>query len=62
MEEPNWVLPYAMLEVGQSFFIPTNQPSKVIFTIRSMAIEDRINIRAYTTSKDGILGVRVWRI
>jgi len=61
VEEPPWLFPFDGMAVGDSFFIPTLSPAKMIYTVDTRAKEAKVRIRAYTASKDGILGVRVWR-
>jgi hypothetical protein len=61
-DEPEWVLPFDHLGVGDSFFVPTLRPANLIYIIDIRAKEARVKVRAYTASKDGSLGVRVWRV
>ena len=49
------------MNVGDSFFIPTLHPADMIFIIDNRAKAAGIKIKAYASSKDGRLGVRVWR-
>lgn len=50
------------MEVGDSFFIPTVRPAALIYVVDSRAKVYGIKVKAYTMSKDGHLGVRVWRV
>lgn len=59
--EPEWVFPFQGMAVGDSFFIPTVRPAAMIYTIDTRAKEAKMRVKAYTTIKDGYLGVRVWR-
>ena len=61
MPEPEWIFPFDAMSVGDSFFIPTLRPSDMIFVIDNRAKAAGIKIKAYASSKDGRLGVRVWR-
>ena len=61
LPEPEWIFPFDGMNVGDSFFIPTLRPSDMIFVIDNRAKAAGIKIKAYASSKDGRLGVRVWR-
>jgi len=61
-EEPEWLFPFDSMEVGDSFFIPTLEPSGLIYIIDTRAKAAKVRIRAYASVKDGCLGVRVWRM
>lgn len=50
------------MEVGESFFIPTLKPSSIIFSSEEGAKRCGIRVKTFVSSKDGKLGVRVWRI
>jgi hypothetical protein len=50
------------MDVGDSFFVPTLKPSAMIYSIESGAKRSEIKVKAFTTSKEGCLGVRVWRV
>jgi len=60
--EPEWIFPFDGMNVGDSFFIPTLRPAEMLFTIDNRAKVAGIKVKAYASSKDGHLGVRVWRI
>lgn len=62
MTEPEWYLPFEAMYVGDSFFIPTVQPAQMTYVIDTRAKVAGIKVKIYTTSKDGVLGVRVWRV
>jgi len=49
------------MEVGDSFFIPTLKPAALIYVVDSRAKVYGIKVKAYAVSKEGHLGVRVWR-
>jgi ethanolamine utilization microcompartment shell protein EutL len=48
--------------VGDSFFIPTLKPADMIYTLDTRSKIAKVKIKAYATTKDGLLGVRVWRV
>lgn len=62
LTEPEWIFPFQGMEVGDSFFIPTVRPAALIYVVDSRAKVYGIKVKAYTVSKDGHLGVRVWRV
>jgi hypothetical protein len=48
--------------VGDSFFIPTMRPAKMTYAVEITAKRAGVSVKCYPTTKDKILGVRVWRI
>jgi len=60
--EPEWILPFERMEIGESFFIPTLKPSPLIYAIDSGAKRVKVKVKSFITKKDNCLGVRVWRI
>ena len=60
--EPEWIFPFDGMNIGDSFFIPTLRPSEMLFVVDNRAKAAGIKIKAYASSRDGQLGVRVWRI
>lgn len=60
--EPVWGLPFEYLSVGESFFVPTLKVAHMLYVIDTRAKDAKIRIKAYASTKDGVLGVRVWRI
>jgi hypothetical protein len=60
--EPEWVFPFEVMEVGESFFIPTLRFAEMIYAIDSGSKRAGIKVKSYITSKDGHIGVRTWRI
>lgn len=60
--EPEWILPFQYMEIGESFFIPTLKTSPLIYAIDSGAKRAKVKIKSFVTIKDNCLGVRVWRI
>lgn len=61
-DEPVWFLPFTYMRIGQSFFIPTVQPARLIYVLDTRAKEDGIRIKSFITTEDGYLGVRTWRM
>lgn len=61
IKEPEWLFPFDGMDVGDSFFIPTLRPAEMIYIIDTCAKRAKVRVRAYTSSKDGCLGVRAWR-
>lgn len=60
--EPEWIFPFDGMNVGDSFFIPTLRPAEMLFIVDNRAKAAGIKVKAYASSKDGRLGVRVWRV
>lgn len=60
-EEPEWLLPFEDMGIGDSFFIPTLRPAQLIYVMNTRAKVAGIRVSAKPASKDGNLGIRVWR-
>jgi hypothetical protein len=60
--EPDWVLPFEAMEVGDSFFIPTLRFAELIYSIDSSAKRAGIRVKSYIVVKEDHIGVRTWRI
>jgi hypothetical protein len=60
--EPVWAFPFDAMGVGDSFFVPTLQPANMLYVVDTRAKDAKIRIKAFTTIKEGYLGVRVWRV
>ena len=60
--EPEWIFPFDSMDVGDSFFIPTLRPAELIFVVSNRAKVAGVKVKAYPSSKDDTLGVRVWRV
>lgn len=58
--EPVWLFPFEYMEVGQSFFIPTMHPDRLIAVAYSQAKIAGVKIIAKRDAVDKILGVRIW--
>jgi len=50
------------MEIGDSFFIPTMRSAEIIYSVTEAAKSHGIRTKAFTMMKDGIMGVRVWRL
>lgn len=50
------------MDVGDSFFIPTMKSAEIIYSATEAAKTYGIRTKAYATMKDGIMGVRIWRV
>ncbi len=62
IKEPEWLFPFEFMKVGDSFFVPTLKPAEMHYVIDSRSKAAGIRVKSYTSSKDGHLGVRVWRV
>ena len=62
VQEPEWLLPFEAMNVGDSFFIPTLKPAQLVYVIDTRSKKAKYKIRSVITLKDGCLGVRTWRI
>lgn len=60
--EPEWIFPFDGMSVGDSFFIPTLRPAEMLFVVENRAKVAGVKVKAYPSSKDGRLGIRVWRV
>jgi hypothetical protein len=50
------------MEVGDSFFIPTLKPAEMGYILDTRAKVAGIKVKSYAMTKDGLLGVRCWRM
>lgn len=62
MVEPEWVFPFSGMNIGDSFFIPTLRPAEMLYAVDRQSKELKIRVKAYVASKEGYIGIRVWRI
>lgn len=60
--EPVWLFPFEGMSVGDSFFIPTLHTANMLYVVDTRAKVAKVRVKAYATTKDGYLGVRVWRV
>jgi hypothetical protein len=61
-EEPEFILPFDFMEVGNSFFVPTLRIPNMIYTIDTRAKAAGVRVKIYPTLCNDFIGVRVWRI
>ena len=61
-DEPSWIYPFMGMNVGDSFFIPTMRSAEIIYSAMEAGKEFGIRTKAYAVMKDGVMGVRVWRV
>ena len=61
-DEPEWVFPYSGMSVGDSFFVVTMKPAYMTYIIDTTAKKYGIKVKVFTTTHNGVLGVRAWRI
>jgi hypothetical protein len=47
--------------VGDRFFIPTLQTAPLIYSVTEASKKSGVKVRTYVTTKNGHLGIRVWR-
>lgn len=48
--------------VGDSFFIPTMKSAEIIYSAMEAGKKYGIRTKAFATMKEGVMGVRVWRV
>jgi hypothetical protein len=60
--EPEWVFPFEIMEVGDSFFIPTLRFAELIYAIDCGSKRAGIKVKSYVAVKDKHVGIRTWRI
>jgi len=59
--EPEWLLPFEGMGIGDSFFIPTLRPAELIYSIDCGAKRAGVRVKSYVAEKEGYIGVRCWR-
>lgn len=62
LDEPLWDLPYEVMEIGDSFFIPTMKPAYLTYVIDTTAKKAGFKVKVFTVTEKGLLGVRAWRV
>lgn len=62
LKEPEWVFPFEVMGIGDSFFIPTLRLAEMIYAIDSGAKRAGIRVKAFVSVKDEHIGVRAWRV
>jgi hypothetical protein len=50
------------MSVGDSFFLPTMKPAYMAYIIDTTAKKSGVVMKVFTTTEEGILGVRAWRV
>jgi len=60
--EPEWIFPYSIMEIGDSFFMPTVRPAYGHYIIDLTSKRVGFRMKTYTVVEDGVLGVRSWRM
>ena len=60
--EPDWAFPFEVMEVGDSFFVPTLRFAEMIYSIDSGAKRAGVRVKSYIVIKEDHIGVRTWRI
>jgi ethanolamine utilization microcompartment shell protein EutL len=60
LQEPEWIFPFDGMDIGDSFFVPTVRPAEMLYKIDTCAKQAKVRVKAYISSKEGHLGVRVW--
>lgn len=61
-DEPEWFFPFDGMGIGDSFFIPTMRPAYMNYVIDTTAKKVGMRMKIFTVTKDGVLGVRAWRV
>jgi|TARA_R110000803_G_C11947981_1_gene317350 hypothetical protein len=51
-----------MMQVGDSFFIPTLKSAPLIYSIETAAKRAKVKVKTYAVVEDDLMGVRTWRI
>lgn len=60
--EPEWLLPFEGMSVGDSFFIPTLRPAELMYAIDCGSKRAGIRVKSFITVKNDMVGVRTWRL
>lgn len=62
LADPDWILPFEYMKVGESFFIPTVRPAEMRYVVTARANSAKVKVSIYTTTHEGYMGIRVWRV
>lgn len=62
LEEPEFLLPFEFMEVGNSFFLPTLRIPQSTYNVDTRAKIAGIKIKIYPAVHEGFVGIRIWRI
>ena len=60
--EPEWLLTFEGMSVGDSFFIPTLRPAELMYAIDCGSKRAGIRVKSFITVKNDMVGVRTWRL
>ena len=60
--EPEWLLPFEGMGIGDSFFIPTLRPAELIYSIDCGAKRAKVRVKTYVATKNNCIGVRCWHV
>lgn len=60
--EPEYFLPFEQMKVGDSFFLPTLKAAEMTYVVDTRAKVAKVKVKSYPATKDGCMGIRVWRI
>jgi hypothetical protein len=60
--DPEWHFPLAGMNVGDSFFVPTNNTEAMTYKVKNESKLCGMKITVRTRVEEEILGIRVWRI
>jgi hypothetical protein len=61
LTEPEYLLPFEQMRVGDSFFLPTLRPAEMIYVMDTRAKVAKVRVKSYPATKNGLMGIRVWR-
>ena len=61
LTEPEYLLPFEQMRVGDSFFLPTLRPAEMVYVMDTRAKVAGVRVKSYPATKDGLMGIRVWR-
>lgn len=60
--EPEYLLPFEQMKVGDSFFLPTLKPAEMAYVIDTRAKVAKVKVKCFPATKEGRIGIRVWRV
>ena len=60
--EPEWLFPFEIMKVGDSFFIPTLKSAPLIHAIIAGAKRAKVKVRTCVVVEGDLMGVRTWRV
>ena len=59
--EPEYLLPFEQMRVGDSFFLPTLRQAEMVYIVDTRAKVAGVRVKSYPAIKDDLMGIRVWR-